>query len=417
MSGRTVAQDLQAQSDALLQPAQRDFFISYTGKNLELAQEVGAILREAGFTFYAQFQDFDTGSNFVLGMQDGLRHSKRVIALVSPAYVRAPHCRTEWAAAYNSDPEGKARRLLPFLIEETDQDPLGLQIVYKRLVGLSQADRKRVILETISAQPLTPEAVQLLRNLAEATSPDFRAVDKTKLHGEPNAKLDTPEYGDELASLPTTQRTIAGLLIECLSDNVPPVIRRCLSQYREHLADHGVRPMVGLLAQIHSAIDAEFNIFGRTNIGDGAADLLASFGKNHRQLMTHFPGNAQREGLYRRNPVREEAASGDALFNPIKEVAGYLREIAALGQTTEEFDRILAVWEQYASDIAHLPPAPPGRTGEASPKQRLVLSSIGYMRRIQEVIQSTPALRNTVPGEVLLRRLPHIIDTFLGFVK
>lgn len=81
MSGRTVPQDPQAQSEALVQPAQRDFFISYTGKNLESAQEVGLILREAGFSFCAQFQDFDSGSNFVLGMQDGLRHSKRVSRL------------------------------------------------------------------------------------------------------------------------------------------------------------------------------------------------------------------------------------------------------------------------------------------------------------------------------------------------
>jgi TIR domain len=92
------------------------------------------------------------GSNWVREIQHGLAHSSRVIALLSPGYVKSDHCQAEWSAAFNTDPGGAARRLVPFLICPADLPPLARQIVYKPLIGLSSADAASVILQAVGYQ-------------------------------------------------------------------------------------------------------------------------------------------------------------------------------------------------------------------------------------------------------------------------
>ncbi len=133
-----------------------DFFLSYSGKDEAFARFVDDVLREAGYSVFAQFHDIPAGANFVREMQSGLSHSKRVVALLSPNYLASDHCQAEWSATYNDDASGEKRKLLPLLIAPTDLEPLARQIVFKSLVGLSKRRQAEAILEAIAPRPATP---------------------------------------------------------------------------------------------------------------------------------------------------------------------------------------------------------------------------------------------------------------------
>ncbi|MDO1582384.1 toll/interleukin-1 receptor domain-containing protein [Rhizobium oryzicola] len=125
-----------------------NFFISYSTKNEAEAREINGYLEDAGYSTIVQLKDFVPGSNFVTEMQKGL-NAKRFMALLSPAYFSSKQCQAEWSAAYNRDPSGELRYLVPILIEKTELPPLAKQIVYKSIVGLSGDARRNAVLEAI----------------------------------------------------------------------------------------------------------------------------------------------------------------------------------------------------------------------------------------------------------------------------
>ena len=129
------------------------------------------MLEQAGHSTIAQFKDFATGNNLVREMQSGLDGSGRMIALYSPEYEASDHCRAESAAAYNSDPSGKKRKLVPFLLCLTALNSLARQVVYKSLIGLSKEERKAAILEAIAPKPAKRDVGQIRAELAETASP------------------------------------------------------------------------------------------------------------------------------------------------------------------------------------------------------------------------------------------------------
>jgi len=137
-------------------PFRWDFFLSYSTKDEAFARFVDGVLRQAGHRVFAQFRDMPPAANFVHEMQNGLAHSKRVVALLSPNYVASDHCQAEWSAAYNDDPSGEKRRLVPLLIDPADLAPLARQIVFKSLVGLSKEEQAEAILDAIAPRPDTP---------------------------------------------------------------------------------------------------------------------------------------------------------------------------------------------------------------------------------------------------------------------
>jgi hypothetical protein len=146
-------------------PSSWDFFISYSSVDEPSAREVAAGLEEAGHSTFAQFKDIAPGNNFVREMQGGLEKSKRIVALLSPEYEKSDHCQAEWAAAYNRDPSGKKRVLIPLLLRETALNSLAGQVVYKSLVGLTSEARKKAILEAIAAKAPLPKPAENVASL------------------------------------------------------------------------------------------------------------------------------------------------------------------------------------------------------------------------------------------------------------
>jgi hypothetical protein len=125
------------------------FFLSYSNKDERYARWIESVLSSKGYSVFSQLSQMPPGSNFVTEIQNGLAHSSRFIALLSPDYEKSDHCQAEWAAAYNADPSGTDRKLLQFLIRACELKPLAKQIVYSQLIGLSAADASKAILQAV----------------------------------------------------------------------------------------------------------------------------------------------------------------------------------------------------------------------------------------------------------------------------
>lgn len=59
------------------------------------------------FAVAIQEWDFRPGSNFAVEMDKALKQCSRMIAVLSPAYLKAPFPASEWTAVFASDPEGR----------------------------------------------------------------------------------------------------------------------------------------------------------------------------------------------------------------------------------------------------------------------------------------------------------------------
>ena len=79
-----------------------NFFISYNQADREWAEWIAWQLEEAGYTTIHQGWDFHPADNFPIKINEALRDSERLIAVLSPDYVTSNFAAAEWAAAFAS---------------------------------------------------------------------------------------------------------------------------------------------------------------------------------------------------------------------------------------------------------------------------------------------------------------------------
>jgi hypothetical protein len=115
----------------------KDFFISYTGADQAWAEWIAETLERAGHSIVLQAWDFRPGENFIQRMNQALEESKRVLAVLSPAYFHSDYARDEWTAALVRD-RGQADRLLPVRVAQVELPPLLANRIYIDLVGLEE---------------------------------------------------------------------------------------------------------------------------------------------------------------------------------------------------------------------------------------------------------------------------------------
>ncbi len=131
------------------EPAEtRDFFISFTGADRDWAAWIAWTIEEAGYSVW--FQDWDFKGNFVLEMDRAHTHSRRTIAVLSPAYLESRFAAPEWAARFAEDATSEQDLLVP--VRVADFRPTGLlaQIVYVDFVGLEAATAKARLVQRLS---------------------------------------------------------------------------------------------------------------------------------------------------------------------------------------------------------------------------------------------------------------------------
>jgi hypothetical protein len=66
----------------------KNFFISYTGKDVSWATWIAWTLEDAGYTTIIQAWDFNVGDNFVDKMDYALKNTERFLAVLSEKYLR-----------------------------------------------------------------------------------------------------------------------------------------------------------------------------------------------------------------------------------------------------------------------------------------------------------------------------------------
>ncbi|GAB3861574.1 hypothetical protein GCM10027610_104300 [Dactylosporangium cerinum] len=136
----------------------KDFFVSYTAADKAWATWIAYILEDDGYTVTIQEWDFRPGSNFAIEMDKALKQSPRMIAVLSPAYLKAKFPAPEWAAAFASDPEGAKNALVPIMVEECSPEGLLSQVVQIRIQGKDEVTAREMILEGVRRERSKPTA-------------------------------------------------------------------------------------------------------------------------------------------------------------------------------------------------------------------------------------------------------------------
>jgi TIR domain-containing protein/tetratricopeptide repeat protein/NB-ARC domain-containing protein len=115
--------------------ATADFFVSYTSSDRAWAEWVAWHLEAEGYTVVVQAWDFAPGHDWAHEMQQATSTAKRVVAVLSAAYLQSGHGEAEWRAFYAKDPSGEQRLLLPIRVSEVDPPGLLTTRTYVDLVG------------------------------------------------------------------------------------------------------------------------------------------------------------------------------------------------------------------------------------------------------------------------------------------
>ncbi|WP_116438866.1 toll/interleukin-1 receptor domain-containing protein, partial [Pseudofrankia asymbiotica] len=157
-----------------------DFFVSYTSADRRWAEWVAWQLEDAGYRVLIQAWDFVPGSDWYLGMQQGVTHAQKMIALLSPGYLESVFGGQEWRAVLAADPIGFTHRLLPVRIEECDRPGLLRTVVGFDLFGLEPEATRAHLLEQVGhslsgrAKPATaPEFPAPVRLAPPVGEPEF----------------------------------------------------------------------------------------------------------------------------------------------------------------------------------------------------------------------------------------------------
>ncbi|WP_322768863.1 TIR domain-containing protein [Frankia sp. Cr1] len=144
-----------------------DFFISYTAADRAWAEWIAWQLEDAGYRVLVQAWDFIPGSNWAVGMQQGVTNAAHTLALLSEAYLRSVYGRAEWQAAQAADPLGFAGRLIPIRIADCPRPGLLGQIVSFDLFDLPEG--------TTAARLAKQVAILRAGRAKPATAPTFPA--------------------------------------------------------------------------------------------------------------------------------------------------------------------------------------------------------------------------------------------------
>jgi TIR domain len=132
------------------------FFVSYNKEDKDWAEWIAWVLEEANYKVFIQAWDIRPGNNFVIAMQTAAASNIRTVAVLSSHYLVSRYTQPEWASAFNQDPTGEKGILLPVKIEQVELNGLWLSIVYIDLVGLSQEEAKRALLEGVALKRAKP---------------------------------------------------------------------------------------------------------------------------------------------------------------------------------------------------------------------------------------------------------------------
>ena len=126
--------------------SRKDFFVSYAGVDRPWAVWIAWQLEAGGYEVVVQAWDIGAGSDWVHEMQDAMSTAERIVAVLSPDYLRSDHGEAEWRDFYAKDPSGRRGLLLPVRVREVDPSGLLSTRVYVDLVALDAVSARQALL-------------------------------------------------------------------------------------------------------------------------------------------------------------------------------------------------------------------------------------------------------------------------------
>ena len=127
----------------------KDFFISYNSADRQWAEWIAYVLEEHGYSVIIQAWDFRPGGNFILDMQKATAEAKRTVMVLSDAYLQALYTQPEWAAAFQQDPMGSDRKLLPIRVAPCQPKGMLAAVVYIDFVGKTAEEAEQLLLAAL----------------------------------------------------------------------------------------------------------------------------------------------------------------------------------------------------------------------------------------------------------------------------
>jgi hypothetical protein len=157
-----------------------DVYISYTKDGDEWAEWIGWQLESIGLTVLFQKWHNVPGTHWDKMMAEGARNAAHTVAVCTPNYLDSSFGNAEAMAAYRSDADGVARRLIPVLVTAFDWSGLLDGVTPITLVGLDE--------RAAQAQLETGMRSAMKGNARPLRAPDFpgrRGSDRTTVRSVP----------------------------------------------------------------------------------------------------------------------------------------------------------------------------------------------------------------------------------------
>lgn len=158
-----------------------DFFVSYSRPDRAWAEWIAWQLEAAGYTTILQAWDFRAGSNWALNMRKATQQSDRMIAVLSPDYLKSENAQAEWASAFAADPAGRERKIIPIRVRPVDLAGLDSTIVYIDLVDKDEPTARAILHNELREGRLKPANAPAFPSKSMNASPaDSAAAESTK---------------------------------------------------------------------------------------------------------------------------------------------------------------------------------------------------------------------------------------------
>ena len=129
---------------------EKDFFISYTGKDEKWATWIAETLENNGCSTINQAWDFKVGGSFVNDMNEAIKRCKKVILVLSEKYLKSDYCTAEWQNFFVDDPIGKEALIIPIRIDDVKPEGLLKARTYIDLCGITDAaEAAKLLIEKV----------------------------------------------------------------------------------------------------------------------------------------------------------------------------------------------------------------------------------------------------------------------------
>jgi len=128
-----------------------DFFVSCAPEDTSWGEWIAGTLQEVGYRVYAEAWELVAGRNMVSVLDEGLRGSRRTLAVLTQAYLDDDRVQAAWGAAWLDDARRVTRKLVP--IRTAECTPRGLlgSVAHIDLAGLPETVARQRLVDEVRA--------------------------------------------------------------------------------------------------------------------------------------------------------------------------------------------------------------------------------------------------------------------------